>query len=50
VYYSLIRSVILITVIISEYLLFLSDFDQEGSTFTNQNHVLSLKDSAYFID
>jgi len=40
VYYSLICSAILITVIISEYSLFLSDFIS----------VLSLKDSAYITE
>jgi len=40
VYYSLICSAIFITVIISEYSPFLSDFDEEGNTFTNQNQCI----------
>jgi len=39
----------LLTVISSEYSLSLSNFDQEGSTFADQNQCITLKDNAYFI-
>jgi len=40
VYYSLIRSAIFITMIIREYSLSFSDFDQERSIFINQNQFI----------
>jgi len=49
--YSLICSAILITVIISEYSVFLNDFDKEGVVFSLiKINVLLLKNSAYFIE
>jgi len=49
VYYLLICSAIFITVINSEYSLFLSDFER-GVLSLIRISVLSLKDSAYFTD